>query len=240
MRSIVVAPLLAIACGASTALDSASTDVFVRGILRPPERTTNAACVYSSDRAKAIFASGLVDVSLAQSYKPTLLVGNARRSGGVDDGRVTITGASVRVADFGGATIGAFTSVASGFIDGATSEPAYATYEVELLDAATTAAIAKQLAHGTLRFLVTITLEAKTASGDAFPSIPYQFPIDVCRGCLVTFPPESVDRVLEMRTGKTNCAAPLTSDIVIPCVPGQDQPIDCRLCRGLPACTPAE
>ena len=60
-------------------------------------------------------------------------------------------------------------------------------------------------------------------------------PVVVCRGCLLEYPPEARDPL----SPQPNCQAPLVDesgvsvDVETPCYPGQDDPVDCRVCRVL-------
>jgi hypothetical protein len=68
---------------------------------------------------------------------------------------------------------------------------------------------------------------------------PFEFPLTVCNGCLVQFPPDSVDPVLADVEKKPNCAkAAVGATTSVACFPGQDLPIDCRSCQGNPVCDP--
>lgn len=60
----------------------------------------------------------------------------------------------------------------------------------------------------------------------AFDMPPYVFPVRVCCHCLVTFPAESVD---PSHPGP-NCLAPPPREFSEPAFPGQDGPLDCRVC----------
>ena len=77
----------------------------------------------------------------------------------------------------------------------------------------------------------------QTLGGDTLETnLPFEYPIDVCFGCLVSFPPDSVDT----SKPQPNCLAPLpgASGDYAPCITGQDQPIDCRMCSSVGVCTP--
>lgn len=58
----------------------------------------------------------------------------------------------------------------------------------------------------------------------------FLFPITICCGCLVSFPPEAdVDDAVHPGP---DCLAPLPSDAPQLCLPGQDDEFDCRRCAG--------
>jgi hypothetical protein len=69
-----------------------------------------------------------------------------------------------------------------------------------------------------------VRLVGTNADGDEVVSAEFVYEVTMCLGCLVDFPPGSDSAM----PGVDCCAggAPITS-----CQPGQDDPIDCRLCR---------
>jgi len=83
-------------------------------------------------------------------------------------------------------------------------------------------------------FYPTYMLFGQTLGGQSVESNESQFPVNVCNGCLVYFPPAADDPA---RPG-VDCAA-AGEDVPVPCVFGQDEAIDCRLCNELPICNPA-
>lgn len=78
-----------------------------------------------------------------------------------------------------------------------------------------------------------IRFRGQTTSGTEVESNAFSFPIQVCRGCLLEFPLEANDPL----DTQPNCRADLTAeesevtDSELTCLPGQDQPLDCRVCR---------
>jgi hypothetical protein len=90
--------------------------------------------------------------------------------------------------------------------------------------------------NSTTRVLANVVVHGKSESGDDVDSQGFLLPIDVCKGCLVSFPIGSTDPMQPT----PNCAAPIDSSTTgdRPCVVGQDQVADCRLCQGDPVCTP--
>jgi hypothetical protein len=74
--------------------------------------------------------------------------------------------------------------------------------------------------YATTQILVRVVVEGVLADGQVVKSNEFVYPLNVCRGCLVYFPvPE--------------CTAPATEDLVVPCFPGQDEGVDCRVCYQL-------
>jgi hypothetical protein len=194
----------------------------------------------------------VLDAALLLSYKATLLVGNQLIARGdpanvrTESNRVVIKGAVVRVLDATGNEITAFTRVATGFLDPSFAQtPSYGVVAVDVLDAQSVQDAAGSIANVTenRRRLVMIKVFGSTLGGQDVESNEFQFPIDICKGCLVSFPPESVDKAREVTEGKKNCAASTGGStgggILLPCILGQDQVVDCRLCQGAAVCDPS-
>ncbi len=224
--------------------------IIVHGVLAPPQ-PQNGACTYTSDPTQPEESTGTLDVGLLAAYTPEVLVGNQliTRNDNVnlkaETARVTLQGAVVHVDDTSGNEINSFTTLSSGFIDpGAGGVPSYGPIALTLIDPKTSAAMAGSLPTlGTKQVIVHFTVFGQTAGGDDIESDEFQFAVNVCNGCLVTFPADSVDPVEQAANGGApNCDAAQSSSSggtsVVPCVVGQDQPVDCRLCKGDPICVP--
>lgn len=83
---------------------------------------------------------------------------------------------------------------------------------------------------------VTLRFHGVTTSGTEVESNEFTYPLEICRGCLLEFPPEASDPF----DAQPNCRAILSetetaSSIDLGCHPGQDELLDCRVCRILVA-----
>lgn len=90
--------------------------------------------------------------------------------------------------------------------------------------------------------LVEIKFEGKTATGIDIESNTFRFPLDICANCLVVFTPGSLanddDNSLTCDSVKAAAQGIMRQDVSppeTPCIIGQDQPVDCELCRTLAA-----
>lgn len=221
---------------------------FVRGVLGPPQAAAGGACVYTADPASVMIGGGVLDVAFLSSYTPSILVGNQMISRAdptvprVDTSRIIVQGVVVNLTDLAGKEIKAFTALGSGLVDGGQGNtPGYGIVTASLINPdAANALRASVPVRGTKGVLAKFKVFGRTVGGIDVETAEYQLPISVCNGCLVTFPADSVDVALQAQTGKTNCSAPAEGNATgAPCVLGQDQPVDCRLCQGNPACDPA-
>ena len=247
--SVVVAAGIA-AAAASTACVANDGSIVVVGVLAPPVlvATPGAACIYTPTLTGPFLAYGTIDVAFAEQYAPSILVGNQMVARGdptqsrVETDNVTLQGAIVRITDAGGAQITSYTVLGSGFVPAATGGTmSLGMFSATLIDPSTIDAVRQQLgsAVGSSKRLISyVTLFGTTTGGQHIESGEFGFPVNACLGCLVTFPVGSNDPAQQPQP---NCLGGATSGgsvVTTPCVMGQDQTIDCRLCQTNPVCVP--
>ena len=213
--------------------DAEVVPVMILGILAPPTPTgsgTTAGCVYVP-AGKGLFLSfGTVDFAFTRQYTPVLLLANQLIPHRSPTNLVTPTGivlgADVRVTDADGNPLDSYTVAGAGFLAAsAGNEPGLGAYETTLVSSA--AADKLGMFSGTRRLVSYVKVHGTTYDGARFESGEAAFPINVCIGCLVTFPVTADDPA---SATQPNCDASSSTAITSPCVVGQDQPIDCRLC----------
>ncbi len=234
--------LLGLTGAMTSACSDNFTSVIIHAVLAPPT-ATGGTCLYSADPSQPVVTSGVMDVAFTQLYSPSILVGNqmltraSRDNVRTETNRVLIKGVIAKVTGSNGEQLSNFTRLASVVIDPTNSaDTTYQAMSVTVVDATAVKAIAKDLRIGEVRRVVTtFKLYGETLGHTEVESNEYEFPVDICYGCLVAFPPESEDAAARKATGKRNCdggnaAAGAASTLLTPCVGGQDQPADCRLC----------
>ncbi|CAN5118306.1 hypothetical protein BH09MYX1_BH09MYX1_54250 [soil metagenome] len=241
LAAVALAGLIATACTDNDA------SVFVVGALSPPTPSADGTCIYQTTVTGPFLFTGTLDVALGNSYTPVMLLGNQLVARGnaqesrIETNRVQIQGSVVRITDAAGTELRSYTVPAAGFIDVASgTTPGYGSAATTLVDPDTASTLRTQLsaAPGTTRTVLTYTkFFGQTLGGTHVESGEYQFPVTVCLGCTVSFPAGSTD------TAKTqpNCLAAIggsSGTVATPCVSGQDQNTDCRLCQGNPFCAP--
>jgi hypothetical protein len=214
------------------------SSIFIRGAMVVPSDT----CTVTADSSAALQFRGTFDAGFAAEYSAVLLVGNqlVRRGNAAtlrtETSRVVLNGADVRIANAAGDTIGEFSVPVSGFVDpGSGTEPGYGAASVVVVDAATGDAVApNDGSRRSVEVVASVILHGETLGGVEIDSGEWQFPIDVCKGCLVFFPGDADipgDAGVDCNNRDD---APTTV-----CRVGMDAPIDCRLCSGTnPLCTP--
>ena len=151
--------------------------------------------------------------------------------------RITLQGATVTVEDAEGNQRASFTTLAAGFVNpSAGTVPGYGLVSVTLINPALVEKLREEIPIGeTKRLLARFKVFGQTLGGQSIESNESQFPINACKGCLVDFPPEADD----VTTPQVDCRVTgEATAIPQPCVKGQDELIDCRLCNTLDICDP--
>ncbi len=220
---------------------TAGNQLFVQGVLFPTPVAEGAVCVFTSDPTQVMLSSGVLDLGFRSAYTATLLIGN-QALGSTDasdspSNGVELQGATVRVDNEAGAQIDSFHTLSSGFVYPPTgSVPGYEPMAVQLLDETATAGLQGQVSvEDTKRLVAHVTVQGTTRGGVVVQSDEFVFPVDVCNGCLVTFTAADMNPALP----EPNCANSSSlgpSALPVPCILGQDTPVDCVDCQTLPIC----
>jgi hypothetical protein len=229
--------------------------LFVQQVVFPPTPTNQLGCLYQAPNTTTPGEfSGALDVGLASSYSPIVIIGNQLVPRGdatqarTETNRVQLRGAVVRVTNSQGDQISTFTSLTEGVVDPSTGQtPGITQAALTIVDPATANALRATLTNRAARqtILTFFKVFGQTLGGTYVESGEFQHVINVCNGCLLTFPSDAVDQKFVTPTDPTNCEAGFPvgtqlsgATIALPCVTGQDQPIDCRLCHDNPICDP--
>jgi hypothetical protein len=192
--------------------------------------------VATAESNTTLLLSGYLDVGLSPEYVATLLVGNQLTPRGDKENLrtetmvTTITGAEVHLFDDVGTPVTEFTVPASGTISpDASEDPGFGIVSVTLIPPAVGAELAAGLdSRGIVRTRIAqVRVFGETLGGLEVESADMMYTIRVCEGCLVSFPSESLD----MAGGCNQQLDQNAGDL--PCRFGQDDAIDCRLCRGV-------
>jgi hypothetical protein len=251
IASVIVAGAV-VSLSASSCVDN-NGSVVVIGILAPPITASagGGACVYTPNIIGPFLSYGTLDVAFSQQYVPVLLLGNqlvAQANASLDrleTDDVIVQGATVRVTDASGATLDNYTVPGDGFIPASTGgTPGLTSFATTIVSPKVSQQFAptgaSALAYGVTKRLVSyVKIFGITTGGTHIESGEVGIPVDLCNGCLVTFPAGANDPAL---TQQPNCLATGQSGgttVSPPCITGQDQFIDCRLCTGNAACDPS-
>jgi hypothetical protein len=214
--------------------------LFVHGVLYPPVPNGNQGCVYTADPTAAELPRGRVDAALTSAYAPEFLLGSSliAQANAVtpqsETSTLTIQGVDVRVVDpVTNAQVIDVDVLTAGIVEAASgATPSYSAIAAEVMDetalshfdpgvdSVTGEPNPPKLAEVYVQFYGT------TFGGEHIQSDEFLFPVDVCHGCLVSFP--STADVAAYCKGAGSSLA--TSE---PCVIGQDQSLDCQQCYAL-------
>ncbi|MRG94574.1 hypothetical protein [Polyangium spumosum] len=211
------------------------SSLFVRGVLKFDEDT----CEIDADPSSPVLLRGVLDVAFATEYSAALLVGNqmVRRGNAAtlrtETSRVVFESADVHTFDAAGNELGAFTAPATGFVDPSTgAEPGFGFAHVVLVDSGSSAAALGD-SNTPVEVVARVIVRGHTLGGEEAATGEFQWPIDICRGCLVFFPPEADDPTIAGPDCMNRTDGPTSA-----CRIGMDGFVDCRVCPGLAVCTP--
>ncbi len=221
----------------------ADTDntIFIRQAISPPVAAAGGGCTYTSDPTQPGISQGTMDLALTDEYSPSLLVGNQLQNRKnpseirVDTGAVSIEGVVTTVRDPSGSVIHEFTSLRSGIVDASTgNDTVFSAVQAVAIDGATAEIVREDVKkRGAAGRLVIAAMKVfgTTLGGTAVETQEFSFPIKLCYGCLIAFPPEA-DDAAQPGIDCLGTTAP-GDGAASACALGQDQPIDCRYCRSV-------
>jgi hypothetical protein len=210
--------------------------------------TPMGECLTDASPSNLSLLEGSLDVAIRTHYEATLLVGfQSQSDGGAQPGPgVALQEAVARLEDPTGQVVwGPFSIPLTGFAD--TPGPngvSYAITNVTLVGSDFAVAVASTLQSSrslVRRFKSVVRVRGKKVGGAAIESDEFGFPLSVCYGCLVVYPPDANDPLVNPQP---NCRLlpPTGSSVVKPCRPGQDDSVDCRVCKEFlptsPLCEP--
>lgn len=212
-----------LACGAALFSACAHNDssLFIKEVLAPQPVVPGSACLYTNDPTQPFVSSGVLDVALSSTYSAFFLIGSQLQSKGdfdrnkTETSRVSIQGATVRITNSAGNELKSFTTLTTTTIDpsASASSPTYSPVGAEILDPDTvTKYAASDARKGRVRLVTYTKFFGVTLGGAHVESDEFEFPIDVCSGCLIYCNP--------------------TATSTVPCQ-YRDFQVECHACEGL-------
>ncbi len=245
VRGAVVGVVSALgAAAASPACVEYPQSIIVLKTVEPELKEDTNTCVVSPGSEALI--NGVLDVEVNEGgYVGALIVKNQLRTAAttekarVETSAVYLLGASVRLTFAGGQPVSSdrggqegneFRTSGSGYI----APGGEAGITVNLIDGAAARTIKAQLGSYLKRtppsepvdiVVANVRVQGQTLGGLSIESQEFQFPITVCRGCLVKFFPDPA-------RPENKCSVPAESakDQKVPCNIGQNRQVDCNLC----------
>lgn len=202
---------------------------FVRDIKIPSEED----CIVQSDRNTPFRPYGLLDLAFGGGYFLHPLIENAMTSSEklspvtAESNRIAVTGAEVSIELENGTPI--------------TGEPFFVATSALVEPGGVTATSFEAIPYGSLSpdtvtagevILIRFRMLGVTGGGKEVDTPRFTFPVYTCAGCLVYFPPEAWDEREDGTACYNCCDIGSGGDMTVPCNPGQDDWVDCRLCSG--------
>ena len=209
-----------------------NSSLFVVGVMLLDTTT----CVAKPDNTAVMLAEGVMDVAFTSSYTAFVLVGNQLTQRGsreqlrTETSRVSLRGAEVTLTTLDGKELGNYSTVGTGFVDAAAGDvPAYAAMAVNVIPSALGSS-PSLLSAGVV--LAKIRVFGDTLGNVSVTSSELDFPIRVCKGCLVSYPADAADP--SQPVGEpylcTTAASTTQTTEAGPCVVGQDRSFSCTSC----------
>jgi hypothetical protein len=241
MRRLPFKTLLALgaACLSAGLLPSCATNdsmMFITGVYY----RKFGACTPKASFDAPMLARGTLDVALASEYVAALIVGNQIVERGskervrTETSRVQLKGAEVSLENLQGDSVAkAFSSTGTGFVNPSSgTDPALTIMYANLIPAL----VASKLKLGTV--IAKVRVFGTTLGGEDVESGELAFPIDICSGCLVSFPASARDLTadgtdFQCKVAADDMAASATAEADQPCSLGVDVQAPCTACSGL-------
>jgi len=190
-------------------------------------------CIAKAESSASLLSRGVLDLAFRQSYSAFLLVGNQLARAGADatgeTERVSLRSAEITLTTAGGAVLQKYSNVTVGFIDASTASAAYGVATLDVIPPDVGASASVQSAK---LVIAKIRVLGEALNGTPMISSEAVFPITVCTGCLVQYPPEAADPTTPSGSSYlcTSSASATLAPAAPPCVIGQDVPFSCTLC----------
>lgn len=242
---------LAVATGAISLAGGCAHDdssFFVQAVVFPQPQGAGTECTYAANPSQIFLSRGTLDIGFGrQEYDGVFLLANQLVTESnpqqvqTETSDINVQGAIVRVTDAAGNQLDSYTSLTSGTIYAAVGgTPGYAVVSATAVSQKALQA-AGSVQNGSKTLVSYLKFFGKTLGGNYIESNEFEFPVDVCYGCLVQFSSADVDclfqapncAVAELSSGSTSA-----SSQTVPCVFGQDTMIDCSQCLAYSVCVP--
>ena len=189
--------------------------IFVQSVLAPQTSSqAGALCTWNSDPTQPFISSGVLDLELRPEYDAEFLVGNQMAAQAnssqlqTETSFVEINAAVVRITSSntvnGVVTLANYTRLATATIPPASgNNPGYTPIgPVTILDEPTliSSFVQGQLVPGgTVRLVAHVKFSGKSLGGQSVESNEFEFPVDICSGCLIAFSQQPAVSAAQLR-----------------------------------------
>jgi hypothetical protein len=235
-KTMTVGALLASAGLSTVACAENESSLFVIGVYA----LSRTQCVADPNSTAVLLPAGTLDRTLASGYNAALLVGShltargSRENLRTETSRLSIEGASITLYTTDNREIALPDVAATGFVHPASgTDPGLATVFAQLIRPADLGSLGPPG-----QAIVRIRIFGTTLGGQEIESGDYDFPIQICDGCLISYPSEAADPDAPGDDYLCDPAVDAEVETTEPiCSLGQDVMVPCTFCAGFnPAC----
>jgi hypothetical protein len=218
---------------------------FVQNVIFPQPQGAGTECTFSANPSQLFLSRGTLDTAFRNEYDAEFLLANQLVTESnptqvqTETSNINIQGAIVRDTDAAGNQLDSFTSLTSGTVYAAVGgTPGYAVSSATVISQKAIQG-AGNLAGGVKTVVGYVKFFGHTLGGDYIESNEFEFPVDICNGCLVQFAASDIDPCFSNVNCKNAANGMAGSSVTtVPCVIGQDTPVDCSQCLQLSLCNP--
>jgi hypothetical protein len=216
----------------------------VSQVLAPPTVTPGMSCIFTADPTQPHINSGALDIGLRQEYDPEILVANQTIPRGdpnqpqTETSFVAIKGGVVRITDTMGRQLANYTTLSSTTVPPSSgTTPGYSPMSIMLVDQATATSLGIAKIGDSVRVISYLKLFGQTLGGESVESAEFEFPVDVCLGCLVSYSSADISPNFPSPNCVGNGMGGGSGSMSVTCVLGQDFATDCNACLEFPICS---
>lgn len=227
-KTMTVGALLAAAGLSTVGCAENESSLFVIGVYA----LSRTQCIADPSSTAVLLPAGTLDRTLANGYNAALLVGShltergSRENLRTETSRLSIEGAHITLFATNGTEIALPDVAATGLVHPAAgTDPGLATVFAQLIRPADLSQLGPPG-----QAIVRIRIFGTTLGGQEIESGDYDFPIQVCDGCLISYPSEAADPTAPGGTYLCNFGAELESETTEICNLGQDDVVPCTQC----------
>jgi hypothetical protein len=248
---------LSLLAGAGTVFTACvhdDTTLYIHDVLAPKYAQIGAACTWAADPTQPAISSGVLDIAIRTRYDAMFLLANQMVAQvnpsqlQTETSTMKIDGAIVRVTNASGAQLTTYTRLAAALVPPSTGGlPGYSAIgTITVVDAPTLLGTNDPSLNNTIvgylssrgpraavvRVVTYVRFFGKTLGGQSVESNEFEFPVDICNGCLIAY----ANSPLYPLPNCVGATGVVTTTTQIPCFLGEDLPVDCSLCQGLGVC----
>lgn len=234
-KNLLATAIVATVAAALPSCASNDSSLYIAGIVARQQ----GACVVKPTLDSTLVQKGVLDRAFTTEYIAAVLVGNqilergSRERVRTETSRVALTGAEITIEDAQGhPLVPKFSTIGTGLADPSDgTSPGISAMFVTIIPST----VAGQLPAGTV--VSKVRVFGTTLGGEDVESSELLYPIEICNGCLVTYPASDRDLTADgtdyqCKQGTDSANMDNSAD-ALPCSLGIDLPVHCSLCSNV-------